>query len=742
MIKNSYGFNLVKDFEETKKSVYDLDLIDGVNKPFKRKANEEGNYFVPESTAFINLSEATKVSKFFRKNGVYTKADPVYDKYEFDSFWDAEEEKRKNGITIPGELYRKEDGDYALRNIHITGEHYGYLNYARIKKVPDELESFGDEDVFKNKSASKKYEFPDFWDSDYYYFKAVELARTYGKHLVVAKARRKGYSYKNGWLCANRADLFPNTITGLAAYDKSSLFPEGTFLMTDNYLQFLSEHTDWKKGRLFDSENYIKFGYTLKSSPDIERGYKSVVLAEGFSKNPGVIRGKDADLILVEEAGKARNLQEFLDSTLPTLKAGKYVTGLMIVFGTGGGKDSYWEEFEELFYDPDTNDFMMFGNVFEDEGEDETCGYFVPDFANKEGFYDKWGNSNTIDAIEFELDYREKLKRKGKLKKLKDRGMEYCFKPREAFNRSSNNIFPREFINNQLYRIKNDKNIKYLSSNGKVFYNGNNAVFKDFKLMQKEDYDEYYNPPVTGLKINSSDNNNGSFIRYFPPHRVNGVVPENMYRIWHDPFSVDKEKGELTSKHSFGCFYVYQRTNQYSKGNGDRLVGVYIGRPETTEAFNDVMYNVAKYYNAKIFYEKNVGDVYTYFRNKQELNMLVDTPTNIFDKEDLSRTLNKPKGIHINGDKKLNGAIFLKDWLLKKVDKDKNGEWIRNIHYIFDEGLLKELLKWNLTGNFDRVSTLIVGMYDIKESYFEEVEEVLPDTYDTISDNIFDREWN
>tara|TARA_R110000772_G_C13310328_1_gene440545 strand:+ start:62412 stop:64658 length:2247 start_codon:yes stop_codon:yes gene_type:complete len=747
MVRNEYGYNLVQDFEKSKKDIHSLELIKDLKELYTPSLSVDGEtLFTPSSTAFINTSELTKAAQYFEKNKVYTKADPIYDKYEYNKFWDEEEKKRKEGLSVAGELFRDKDGTFKLRQIHITGEHYGYLNYGRINRIPDDTltgdDTAGIFDEFsqQTKAATKEVTFPDFWDGDYYYFKAIELARKLGKHLIVGKSRRKGYSYKNGWIAANRADLYPDSVTGIAAYDADSLYPKGTFSMADDYLQWIYEHTDWSKRRLRDSkEGYIKFGYKYKSSPSVERGYKSSIIAVPFGPaQPGALRGKDADLIIVEEAGKARNLADFLESTLPTLKAGKYVTGLMIVFGTGGGDENFWEAFEELFYDPESSDFLVFENMFDKDAEGEGAGFFMPDFINKEGFYDKHGNSIVTEAAKYEISIRKRLKEKGKIEKLKMRSMEYCFSPAEAFSRGSDNIFPKEMIEEQIARIKRNPVIKNIGRSGNLKFNDEGRiVFSDSKFMSDDEILKFH-PPVNDLRLKPSKDNHGCFVQFQQPFRVDGKIPENLYRIWHDPFGVDKETKDLTNKHSFGCTYVYERVNQYTKTGGGRLVGVYIGRPETTDAYNDILYLLGKYYNAKIFYEKNVGNTYNHFRQLEELEMLVPEPKSIFDSPDIGTLAKVRYGLHINDQRKRNGAVYFKDWLLAKVDKDEHGNWKRNIHYIYDINLLRELLKWNLKGNFDRVSTMIVGMYDIKEQYFVEVE---PPTPETNEDNLFERDW-
>ena len=755
MIRNDYGYALSREFKASKGDIYTLEVPDILEKPrelYSPKISvEDETMYSPNALSFINTAELTKSAKYFEKHGVYTKADPVYDKYAYNRFWDEEEEKRKHGMTIPGELYKDTDGSFKLRNIHITGEHYGYLNYGRIKRIPEEVllsegEQTGDyEDEIsqQTQAGTKEVTFPDFWDGDFYYFKAIELARKLGKHLVVGKARRKGYSYKNGWICANRADLYPDSVTGISAYDADSLYPKGTFSMADDYLQWIYEHTDWTKRRLRDSKSgFIKFGYRYTSSPSVERGFKSSIIAVPFGPaQPGAMRGKDADLIIVEEAGKARNLADFLESTLPTLKAGRFITGTMIVFGTGGGDDAFWEHFEELFYDPSSSDFIVFENLFDQETSDEGCGFFMPDFANKEGFYDNNGNSMTKEAATYEISIRKMLKKKGKIKKLRDRSMEYSFSPSEAFSRSSDNIFPTEIIEACISNIKRNSLRRNLGRSGLLTYGSQNqVVFKDARFLDDKELERVH-PPINDMKLKPSKDNHGSFVQFHAPYRdANGKIPDNLYRIWVDPFGIDKEKEKMTNKHSFGNVYVYERTNTFTKSKGDRLVGVYIGRPETTDAFNEILYMLGKYYNGSILYEKNVGTTYSYFRQKEALDMLTLEPRSIFDtnREDSKTTTSADYGIQINDQRKRDGAIYFKDKLLSKVGTDDQGNDILWVHTIPDINLLKELVKWNLKGNFDRVSTMIVGMYDIQEQYFVEIE---PTTPTTDIESFFDRDW-
>src|SRR6185436_5395726 len=70
-----------------------------------------------------------------------------------------------------------------------------------------------------------------------------------GHHIIIGKARRKGYSFKNGAICANVYNTVRNSLTIIGAFDKKYLYPRGTMGMTSEYLSFLNKHTAWSKAR-------------------------------------------------------------------------------------------------------------------------------------------------------------------------------------------------------------------------------------------------------------------------------------------------------------------------------------------------------------------------------------------------------------------------------------------------------------------------------------------------------------
>lgn len=132
----------------------------------------------------IDFNKKIKNSNKFRKPALTFVETGSYCAYpkgttEYYSFWDQEVEKCIYGYTA-------EDGDF------ITGYHYFYLNYCPIVRQVYREVTNRKTGLKEWKSVSERT-FPDFYDYDYYYFQAIEEAQEQGKHLCVAKARRKGY---------------------------------------------------------------------------------------------------------------------------------------------------------------------------------------------------------------------------------------------------------------------------------------------------------------------------------------------------------------------------------------------------------------------------------------------------------------------------------------------------------------------------------------------------------------------
>lgn len=705
--------------------------------------------FTSEDIAFVNTSELTASGRNYIKTGKYTKAHPKFDKKEYNAFWDQEEDRCINGMTVPGKLIKNKDGQYELQQIHITGEHYGYLNYAEIKRSKEFTEAKGvlfgptGEAITKiqSQSGTKEFSLPSFWDGDYYFFKAVELARNIGKHLVVGKARRKGYSYKNGWLVASMANFMRRSNSVVGAYDDASLTDDGTMNKVQNFLDHINKHTDWSKRRLHNTLEHIEIGFRFKGDPT-KHGYLSNVYTAILRGNPGGMRGKDATLLLLEEAGKCPNLTAVLDPTLKSLSDGIYTTGTMIVFGTGGGEDSQWQGFEDLFYETYARNFVSFENVWDDDMRGTGCGFFHGSFMNKPGLIDIHGNSDIAGSRAFN-DW-EKSKVKHDPSKLNAHEMEEPEKPSEAFSRATNNTFPAKELDEQLRRVLRDPSLQGIGREGMFTETSKGIKFED-RLTADPERAKLIPPYIKSFPFQATDDLRGCWVLFEQPYRDpnTGKIPDDLYSAWNDSYAISKEKEYFNTKDSLGATFLYENPNNFTTSKGDRIVGMFVGRREDTEEYDNEMFLGIQYYNARLLYENDRGDVFSNAVKRGLVHLLKEEPNFHYQKDLAKGGMGRKRGISIGGNsqRKLSGVVYLKKWLLEKRGIDANGNILLNLHYIYDVAFLKELLKYDGKRNTDRVSCAIVGMFDIRETQYKGI---VPEsnTVSVDSNNYFSNPFN
>ena len=688
------------------------------------------NAFAINEIAFVNTNLINEPARFFKKHGVYTKLHPKYDKREYQQYWDLQEKYCRNGIVVPGKLYRDTDGDIKIQQVHITGDHYFYLNFCPILLSDDSNET-NKGNTRKRAIKNKQKSLPDFWDGDYYYFHALKKAREMGKHLCVGKARRKGYSYKNAAKVAHNYNFFPNLTSIVGAFDMKYLTDgDGTMTMVKNYIDHIDKTTDWRKRRIVNRTEEIKSGFRYKGD-DATYGFQSKVIAVSFGpSNPNAAIGKDASLILAEEAGKFPNLQEMLDVTLPTLEDGSYTTGQIVVFGTGGTKDANWEPFERLFYKP-RRSFMTFENIWDDNKKESACSYFVPHSQNLKGFMDEDGNSLKKEAQAYAKKDRELEEKSSTPEDFHIYCGQRAEKPSEAFSRGSNNIFSSPELIEHSENLNRDDKYTNLARLG--FYVEDKEGVRLMSNSERESLGIDVHPYLDKYPLHGVKDLHGCIAEWDAPFRIQGRVPSNRYRIWNDPYAHDKNAQDITMKDSLGAAYVYDTEKEV-------IVAEWVGRPADMDFYNTQLFLLAKRYNAKIMFENDRGDVKPFAKSNNLLEYLCEEPEFDFAKE-LSGKLGRGYGMHMTTARIGKAAVYLKNWLNEKVGEFDNGKPKLRLHYIYSYGLTKELLNWNLKGNFDRVSALLIGMFDRREILVNELSNAGMNTQDRELRDFFDGDY-
>jgi intein/homing endonuclease len=371
---------------------------------------------------------------------------------EYFDYWNTQSDRCLNGYTAP-------DGDF------ITGYHYFYLNFCPINRI-----SYIDQDGKKVRVSDT--DFPDFYDYDYFFFQAINDAETAGKHMVVAKSRRKGYSLKCASMLCRNFYMIPESKSYVYASDKQFLTGDGILTKAWSYLDFIDENTAWgKKRQAVNSTMHRRASFyaTDEYGNKMEVGYKSEIIGASIKDKPDKVRGKRAKLILFEEAGTFKELQAAWQIARPSVEHDGIAFGLMIAFGTGGSSGEDIRALKTAFYDPQQFNCIGFENIWDEGLTDKQCGFFVPQHSNldvrdengKRLYMDKDGNTLHSKAKDFILAQRTNELQNATDSMVVDRYIaEYAENPMEAFMELSGNIFPKKDLQLQLARIRTNRKLQ------------------------------------------------------------------------------------------------------------------------------------------------------------------------------------------------------------------------------------------------------------------------------------------
>lgn len=682
---------------------------------------ESGGVLMKIDFVFVGTEIFSRVADFYEKHGCYC-LEPD-DSPNAVKFWQREMDRRVKGVQaycklyikdIPAYLAAKSDAERKalLHKVRITGDHYNYLNYGRIERAPNEKErkQLDKEGRFKVNTVEG---FPRFWDGDYWNFKIDELIANNSCNLCKAKARRKGFSYKRGSQAANTINANKNVTVTLAADQMDYLTEKGaTSYMVKVNLDWYEDKTYWRRGYLSESfDKGIELGYKKSKEGQKAFGFRSKLLSVAIGKNESAAVGKKAIETDFEEAGKCPNLQKALDVMMSNSESGAMRIGTIRVYGTGGTKGANWEAFSNCFYNPGKNDMLPMENIWDANSRHAVCGFFFPQIWDYEPFIE---DGNSLLFASWKDDYDKK---RG-AEKEKDAGEYNIYvgqranSPNEAFTNTQENIFHSPELTNHINAIKYDKSNHFYEDGWYILDDGRVRFITKQECIERTIFgSDRFHEYITDVPHNSKTDVHGCIREFYSPIPNDG----SLYFISYDPYRVDKNKEEVSTKNSLASFQVWMRTNSKTPYMGKRLVASYCGRLDTMEAVDKLVLYACLRWNCKVLYEAGTGELVTNFKKWGYRDKLLKDPSSY-----INRSVDGPRitgyGIVIgDGDIKLEGMRMVRDFLYEIVGKTSDDTPIYRFNQIYDISFLLELDRFIFGRNADRLSSAIVAMFEFRK---------------------------
>ena len=698
---------------------------------------------------FVNTELFNEVARTYQSTGKYTQF--KVDSIPHRQFRRRECDRRRNGFSAP--CWQNPDG--SIEDVWITGGHYNFLNYTRMERT-DESSVIVTE---HGATAKKIYSFPSFIDAQFWTWQIIEFCRRNGLHLIIDKTRRGGFSYIMAADSSNEINLSKHKVVIHVAADNKYLIKQGGLSdFAVNNLKFFEEKTPFKRGIYSPTTDSFKLGYRMKNGVEADDSWSSSLLSVSANNNPDCAIGKDAVTIKVEELSTMQNFDEFMNVTEPTMTVGTRTTGTLMAWGTATAANM--QIFEQNFYNPKAFGFMAFENVFDNDARNEVCGFFKSYAWGLEGEidgvkgFDEDGNSNL--RIGLQLAARERVEKKKTAKTFAEYlnylGQRALF-PAESFSSASENIFSSEALNKFEDKLRVDNSYKFYTD-GELFEDGTKKIyFKSNARIRIENPDMKTYDYIQGVPRRGNEDPHGCIRVWFAPEYeeiyiddrlIRSILP-GTYVAVYDPVGIDKDKKEITDRHSHNSIFVIEMPRERN-GFKPKLCAAYYGRTERLEEADEKFYRLCKWYNCigTGLVEINRGETVSNFRKWKATKYLGYEPLYVWDSA-VKEKVSTSYGYNIDsGPKKLDGLRLLKEFLYEVIGKNEFGEDIYVFERFLDYQTILELKKFNAKGNFDRISSLILlGIYwksiDIKGK--RELASRKKVTEDNDKTDIFNRQW-
>lgn len=541
----------------------------------------------------FNPSWFTEARDTFVRTGHYTRF--RRNSRNWRAFWKEQFIRCKYGMTSHGYT--------------ITGDHYYFLNFYRLKDL-DNVEEAG---------MGRQEIFPNFLEGQYEWFHYLKLARKLRMNACMMKARGAGYSEIEASIISNSYNVIKGSINVCTAFAQTQL--DKLLEKVWANINWLYYNTDGGMAHLSQAKNsnYLRRAshYEIRDGQKIEVGWGSQI--QGIiTDKPGKLRGDRTDILMFEECGLwPQFTKAYTQADALVGQVGKQ-WGLRLMGGTGGETGPQMEGLRKMYYEPQLFGVLPYRHNFTKNGEYAITSFFLPAFRTiKElSLLDSRGWLDDEDGKAYFNKTRD-LKAQDP-EEFTTFCAEYCFDGEEAFSLEGNNKFNKILIAEQLANIRIHKDspkpergtLEYIFKNGQ--HSRENITGLRWIKNNSGDVQIIEHPIWTQVSYDEE----GNELKY---EKMNGL-----YVAGIDSIDLGMEDtSALTKDPSNFCIVIKRR--QFGLKD-PTYVAMYKARPNDVRDAYKTAIKLLQYYNCKANLEATRVSMLSWAREKKYLNYFMYRP--------------------------------------------------------------------------------------------------------------------
>ena len=541
----------------------------------------------------FNPSWFTEARDTFVRTGHYTRF--RRNSRSWRAFWKEQFIRCKYGMTSHGYT--------------ITGDHYYFLNFYRLKDL-DNVEEAG---------MGRQEIFPNFLEGQYEWFHYLKLARKLRMNACMMKARGAGYSEIEASIISNSYNVIKGSINVCTAFAQTQL--DKLLEKVWANINWLYYNTDGGMAHLSQAKNsnYLRRAshYEIRDGQKIEVGWGSQI--QGIiTDKPGKLRGDRTDILMFEECGLwPQFTKAYTQADALVGQIGKQ-WGLRLMGGTGGETGPQMEGLRKMYYEPQLFGVLPYRHNFTKNGEYAITSFFLPAFRTiKElSLLDSRGWLDDEDGKAYFNKTRD-LKAQDP-EEFTTFCAEYCFDGEEAFSLEGNNKFNKILIAEQLANIRIHKDspkpergtLEYIFKNGQ--HSRENITGLKWIKNNSGDVQIIEHPIWTQVSYDEE----GNELKY---EKMNGL-----YVAGIDSIDLGMEDtSALTKDPSNFCIVIKRR--QFGLKD-PTYVAMYKARPNDVRDAYKTAIKLLQYYNCKANLEATRVSMLSWAREKKYLNYFMYRP--------------------------------------------------------------------------------------------------------------------